>query len=599
MGAGAFRKAAAAALWALALACAQASGAPGGAPDAPAGTITIGLVDTFSPDFYVHTYSPTLDYLAQALPRYRFRYTEIDYRDVPGEIARKKPDFIVSTASTYVTLLDSPGAHQIATRRPAGSVDAAHTLASAFVVPSGSPIKSVAGLRGHSVAIADSKSFDGWLIAQGEIARLNYDPNRFFSSVTETHYGIPGVAELVTLGAADAGVLSTCEYEKLIESGQLREGELKILDERGKEQGESCVRSTDRYPDAVISSLPWCPAETVSDFTIALLSMPARGRDFRWVVESNFQPTWELIKTLGLGPFSHMKDMSPRALWRRYQTEILLGAALLLAVIFHLVSVNLLVRRRTRQLSLAVKATEKLHDEAQKTHMKLARLERESIVSQLSSMFAHEIKQPIMNISLYAGALRLYLKKKGELSEKALDLLESLESEVERSSEIVGHVRSYAKKREARPQASDLKTITEAALHTFSSLPNFVRCDDLPSAPVWVDPFEIQFIVANFVKNALSAVQTVKKPEVRISIRPEGRSWRLTVSDNGPAISDEVFENLGTAGTSSKKDGLGFGLAIAVAIAERNRGHLEFRKRPEGGLLAALILKRSDKEEIP
>lgn len=162
MGAGAVRKAAAAAISALALACSQASGAPEGAP---AKTITIGLVDTFSPDFYVHTYSPTLDYLAQALPRYRFRYTEIDYRDVPGEIARKKPDFIVSTASTYVTLLDSPGAHQIATRRPAGSVDAAHTLASAFVVPSASPIKSVAGLRGRSVAIADSRSFDGWLIA--------------------------------------------------------------------------------------------------------------------------------------------------------------------------------------------------------------------------------------------------------------------------------------------------------------------------------------------------------------------------------------------------------------------------------------------------
>ena len=44
--------------------------------------ITIALVDTFSPDFYLHTYVPTVDYLRTHLPQYEFRIKEIDYRDI-------------------------------------------------------------------------------------------------------------------------------------------------------------------------------------------------------------------------------------------------------------------------------------------------------------------------------------------------------------------------------------------------------------------------------------------------------------------------------------------------------------------------------------
>lgn len=567
---------------------------------APEKTLTVGIVDTFSPEFYVKTYAPTLDHLARMLPEYRFRYVDIDYRNVLEAVERERPDLLVSTASTYVELVDRPGAHQIATRRPAGSASAARTLASTFVVPAASSAKTLADLKGKTVAVADRASFDGWLIAQGEIARQGFDPDRFFSSLYETHYGIPGVAEYVALGAADAGVLSTCEYERLIDSGQLREGVLRVIDRRGdpsdKGAGPHCVRSTDLYPDAVIATLPWCSAEAQADLTIAILSMPAAGREFRWVVESDFRPTWSLLKTLRIGPFVHMRDMSLPAIWERSRTEILLGLALLLAVIFHIVSINLLVRRRTRQLTVAVKAAQELHEEAQAARQKLAGLERANIVSQLTSIFAHEIKQPIMNLALYAGALRLYLGKRGELTKKAGHLLDSLEAEVERSSEIVERVRAYAKKRDARPQALDLRDVVSAAVKTIAPAPACLKASGLPAAPVWADPFEIQFIVANFIKNALAAVSAVEKPEVRVEIAPEGETaWRLSVTDNGPPLTDDAFARLGKAGASTKADGLGFGLAIAVTIAERNCGHIEFRRRPSGGLEAALVIGRYEK----
>lgn len=77
-------------------------------------------------------------------------------------------------------------------------------------------------------------------------------------------------------------------------------------------------------------------------------------------------------------------------------------------------------------------------------------------------------------------------------------------------------------------------------------------------------------------------------------IRPFRGGWRLDVLDNGPKLSVEAFRKLGTAGTTTKAEGLGFGLAIARAIAERNGGHLEFRQLGERGLLVSLILPGID-----
>ena len=157
-------------------------------------TVTIALVDTFSPDFYIHTYSPTLDHLIETLPQFRFNIIEIDRRDVARGIAREKPDFLVTSGSTFVELIDAAGAHQIATRQPSESSDVSRTLASTFIVRANSRYRNLESVRGLRAAVSDLTSFDGWLIAEGEIAKRGADPEKYFSEMLETQYGIPDVA---------------------------------------------------------------------------------------------------------------------------------------------------------------------------------------------------------------------------------------------------------------------------------------------------------------------------------------------------------------------------------------------------------------------
>lgn len=72
--------------------------------------------------------------------------------------------------------------------------------------------------------------------------------------------------------------------------------------------------------------------------------------DFKWTIANDFLPTYGLLKKLKMGPYEPQPWTLERV-WLEYRTEILLLAGLLLAVIFHVVTINLLVRKRTAQLA--------------------------------------------------------------------------------------------------------------------------------------------------------------------------------------------------------------------------------------------------------
>jgi two-component system sensor histidine kinase TtrS len=550
--------------------------------------ITVGLIDTFSPDFYIKTYSPTLDHLIGALPQYRFNIVEIDYRSIESDLARLRPSFIVSSASTYLSLMQKVGAHQVATKEPKVSPDVSHTVASVVLVPQASPVKTFKDLSRRVIAASDTTSFDGWIIAMGEVAKLGVRPEAFFSRVIETKYRIPDAVTLLKAGQADAAVLGNCEYERLLKAGVIRAGDYRILSE--KEPDGLCRRSTDRYPDVVFSSLPTISSSVIREVAVKLLTMPTERLDFQWTVASEFRPTYELMKSLNISPFRDTRPWTLQRLWTEYRTEILLGLAFLLAVLFHIVTINLLVKRRTEELSLSVKETERYFREAQENRHRLMSLERQSIVSQLSSMFAHEIKQPITNIGYYVGTLRMILRKEKAESVKSDRIFEGIEEEIKRSAAIVEHVRSYAKKRPKNTEVCVLSDVSDRAVAHLPALT--VERGKEPDARVLADSFELEFIVSNFLRNAASAVEGRKDGRAALRIEEAGDYWKLSVSDNGPELSDEAFKNLGKVGHSTKRDGLGFGLAIATAIAESNNGHLEFEKNAGGGLTASLLLRK-------
>lgn len=558
--------------------------------------VRIGLVDTFPPDFYINTYAATVQYLKHRLPQYRFESVEFANDAALTAEEAKSLDFLVSSAGTFGIRGQELGIEHIVMRKRADVKNASRSVAAVFVVRADDKrIKTLEDMRHKRAAATTATSFDGWLIAQDAVAQAGFNPEKFFSSIQFTEFNYPDVISRVLVGQADVGILRRCQLEQLEEQGLVDPKAVRVVN--GKDAAdEPCRRSTDLFPAEVIAVFPHTNAELAKDVTIALLQMPASGKEdesWEWVTVNDLVNVTGLMERLSLGSFAYQRELTVEALARRYYREIILVLALITATIFHILRVDALVMQRTRELVQTIKEKEALLERIKHTQQYLQLLERNTIVSQLSSLFAHEMKQPVTNIINYATGLEM-LRKSGRDNLPAVDsALSAINDQAHRMAQIVDRVRAYAK-HEALPKSECvLSDIVKTMLENFrlaQKSVSSVEVDVPADIRVSAEPVSLELLLLNLVRNAERAAASAASPKVSIKAESSGEEVRVTVTDNGPRVDDALFEKLSRIGGVQSSQGLGMGLAIAKGIAENHNGHLEFSRSRDGGLAVTLVM---------
>jgi two-component system sensor kinase FixL len=74
----------------------------------------------------------------------------------------------------------------------------------------------------------------------------------------------------------------------------------------------------------------------------------------------------------------------------------------------------------------------------------------------------------------------------------------------------------------------------------------------------------------------------------------DARRVMVRVKDNGPGVDPALGEQIFDSFTSSKRDGLGMGLAISRSIVEAHAGTLRYANNPEGGSTFKFSLEREN-----
>jgi two-component system sensor kinase FixL len=86
---------------------------------------------------------------------------------------------------------------------------------------------------------------------------------------------------------------------------------------------------------------------------------------------------------------------------------------------------------------------------------------------------------------------------------------------------------------------------------------------------------EIEQVLLNLCKNAIESMRSCPQRELRLSTRvAESGEILVTVSDSGRGVSPEGMESLFNPFQSSKRDGLGLGLAICRSFVENHGGRI-------------------------
>ena len=562
-------------------------------------TLVFGVPVSDEPGFREELLLPTYEALQRAFLDHRIEWREMNKFDLVLAVVKREVDLYVVSSGFFAYLTHGAGSSWLATRKSPQASDPEHAVGGLVVARADDGrYTSIADLRTARAAAASSQSFPSWTAVLGEIANVTSYPEHFLGKPRFTGDSGLAVVERVLRKETDVGFLRTCEYETLVARGLVHPQALKVVGERTTD-ALACRTSTELYPDLVLAARPDLSDSVRRRAAAAVYTLPEGASGYAWTIANDFRSVRRLVARFGSAPSEHG---APSEALDRYKYALVISVLLLGGAILYSVSVSGVVARRTKELVAVIDEKTTLEQTARVSRERLSQLERAGIVSELSSMIAHELRQPVAGLVNYADGLALYLS--GKQDAVVEEATREIARQAERVSSIVERVRAYAKGKSDVRQPSDLCVVAKRAFTTFRSGADLtgvrVSGEFLPEAPVSGDPLELELLVVNCLKNALHAAKASPdghgEIRIRVSDDASGEKWRLEVEDNGPRIDDAKFAELSHPVTSEKFEGLGLGLSISRVIAERHAARLLFRRAGDRGLAVTLLIAKRGPE---
>ncbi|WP_368430631.1 ATP-binding protein [uncultured Parasutterella sp.] len=556
-------------------------------------TITIGTVQTLDTSFYIHTFGPTLLNLRSKHPDLIFKTREFkDYDSMVLAAENNELDFFMTSAGMAAYLERIEKARAIATRTHPRATIPRESVGAAFISRSDrNDICTLADLKGKKIAAYSDEGFD-WYLALNELVRLYSDIKEIEKYTVFTNHEFPDVIARVANGDVDIGILSACEVEDLLKNESFSSKDFKVIGPR-KSASLKCLHSTDLYPGIVVGAFAHTDPNKAKLLASSLLSMPPSRDAYSWGIANNYQDIESLFRKLKIKPFY---NPTLESVWDEYKNFVYAAIVLIILFIIHYLRTEQLVRIRTEQLRTEIQKKVQLQKEASAVRDKLNRAERSGIISQLSSIVAHEVNQPLEAIINYSACLSKYVENNYREDKTASEISNRVAGSAARVAAIIDHVRSYAKKKESEKIVLSLTQTLKTTINEFqhADYGTDIKFEpDLGNKEILVEaePLELKLLFSNLFRNAKEAMESEEEKVISVMLRqtPDGKA-EIRISDRGRGLQESDLPKLTSPLFTRKPQGTGLGLSICRQIAESHGGHLEFEKTAENGLIVKVFL---------
>jgi C4-dicarboxylate-specific signal transduction histidine kinase len=243
--------------------------------------------------------------------------------------------------------------------------------------------------------------------------------------------------------------------------------------------------------------------------------------------------------------------------------------------------------------------------EVRKHREELAHLSWVAVMGEMARALAHELNQPLTGIVNNASAARRFIAK-GRADLPKLDgLFEAVREDGRRAGEIIRGIRGMVHKGKEICSPVNLNDV-------ISEVSRFARSDALehhcvlvreldPELPlVEADRVQLQQVLLNLIVNAFEAMRETPAPERRVIIRSEresGGQVRVSVRDFGIGLREQEPERIFERFFSTKREGMGMGLAIARSIIASHGGELAAANADGGGACVYFSLPVTGKDQ--
>jgi len=214
---------------------------------------------------------------------------------------------------------------------------------------------------------------------------------------------------------------------------------------------------------------------------------------------------------------------------------------------------------------------------------RLARASRAANLSELSVSIAHELNSPLQAVVANANAYQRWLNADPPNYERAGRTAERIIRNANAAADVIGRIRALFTQTTSPREAVDLNGLIVEVTdllgdHITSSNVRLELALDRNLPLVLVDKIQVEQVVLNLVRNAIEAMHDTPYPHRRLKIASrccENDLIEIEVSDRGSGMREP--ERIFDAFYTTKKDGMGMGLAICRSIIEAHGGRIAAR----------------------
>jgi two-component system, NtrC family, sensor histidine kinase HydH len=225
-------------------------------------------------------------------------------------------------------------------------------------------------------------------------------------------------------------------------------------------------------------------------------------------------------------------------------------------------------------------------DSIQRFQRDASQRERLSSLGRLSTVIAHEIRNPLMIIKTSLRALR----REDARPEQVRSAVTDIDEEITRLNRIVAEVLDFARPIKFEVAPADLNALARDAVRAAEAASGWqgVQLALDPGLPMArTDAERLRQALVNIIGNAIQAVGERDEPGGAgvcvATSRVDGRRAGITVSDSGAGIAPSDLPRIFDPYFTTRRTGTGIGLAISRNIIEGLGGGISVWSEPARG----------------
>lgn len=236
-------------------------------------------------------------------------------------------------------------------------------------------------------------------------------------------------------------------------------------------------------------------------------------------------------------------------------------------------------RIREQRLASSIATQAAFAVDLKKTKKQLVHSERLSLIGELSANVAHEVKNPLVTISINAKGLI----KKFSKDDPAIERIARIERQANKAMRIIEGLLTFARKTSLEIKSVNVNDIIENSLilvdgqMTSSNIK--IKRELSPSLPdIQGDSTQLGQVFLNIILNAIDAMPG--EGELIISTSKNKKSVQIVFADTGCGIPEgnynEIFKPFFT--TKGERN-TGLGLSISYGIIKKHGGDIKFNSK--------------------